>query len=129
VLFCSEIQTKHINFLCWQNAELFNSKLGVTCSGYWVFNCKEWRTKSTYNSKQPLLCMISGFRLKTNEICALLGCYAAYGVNSLPTFRGDIGPIINCQESFEDGTKRLCRNVGKELIYSVNGNWVYTRWQ
>ena len=34
--------------------------------------------------------MISGFRWKVNENCALLGCYAASSCNSLPTFRDNI---------------------------------------
>ena len=34
-----------------------------------------------------LLLVISGFRRDVDEICALLGCYAAYSGNSLRTFR------------------------------------------
>jgi len=33
------------------------------------------------------MCIISGFRGDVDEICALLGCYAVYIDNSLPTFR------------------------------------------
>jgi len=37
--------------------------------------------------KEPrLFGVISGFRRDVNEICALLGCYAAWSGNSLPTF-------------------------------------------
>jgi hypothetical protein len=32
-------------------------------------------------------CMISGFHGEVNEICALLGLYAALNDNSIPTFR------------------------------------------
>jgi len=32
------------------------------------------------------------------EICALLGYYAAYNGNSLPTFRDNIAPIFKGQE-------------------------------
>jgi hypothetical protein len=32
----------------------------------------------------------SGFRRYVDEICALLGCYAAYSGNSLPTFRDNL---------------------------------------
>jgi len=39
------------------------------------------------NSK---LCVISGFRRKVFEICPLLGHYAVYSGNSLPTFRDNI---------------------------------------
>jgi hypothetical protein len=35
-------------------------------------------------------CVISGFRRDVNEICALLGYYAAYSGNSVPTFRGNL---------------------------------------
>jgi hypothetical protein len=35
-------------------------------------------------------CFISGFRRKVDEICALVGYYAAYGGNSLPTFRDNL---------------------------------------
>jgi hypothetical protein len=34
----------------------------------------------------------------TNEICALLGYYAALSGTFLPTFRGLIGPILEGQE-------------------------------
>jgi hypothetical protein len=89
-VFCPEIQTKHTNTLCWQHIEFFNIKLCGIYSGYWVFNYKEWPTIGICNSKQSLLCMISGFRREADEICALLGCYAAYGVNFSRTFRVNI---------------------------------------
>jgi hypothetical protein len=34
-----------------------------------------------------LQCVISGFRREVDEVCALLGCYAASSGNSLATFR------------------------------------------
>jgi len=34
--------------------------------------------------------MISGFRHEVEEICALLGCYAASSSDSLPTFRDNL---------------------------------------
>jgi len=34
--------------------------------------------------------VISGFHHKADEICALKGCYAAYGGNSSPTFRDNL---------------------------------------
>jgi len=51
------------------------------------------------------ICVVSGFRREVGEICVLLCCDVAYGGNSLPTF----------QDSLEDGTDRLSRNVCKEL--------------
>jgi hypothetical protein len=36
------------------------------------------------------LCVISGFRRKVDEICSLLGYYAAYSSNSLSTFRDNL---------------------------------------
>jgi uncharacterized membrane protein YeiH len=43
--------------------------------------------------------VISGFR-REEEICALLGCYTAYGGNSLPTFRDNLlGPSSRVKKS------------------------------
>jgi hypothetical protein len=33
-----------------------------------------------------VLCVISGFRRDVDDICALLGCYAALSGSSVPTF-------------------------------------------
>jgi hypothetical protein len=61
---------------------------------------------------------ISGFRREVDENCALLGYYAAYRDNSLPTFR-DI--LVLSSRVFlnlltrEDRTDSLSRNDGKEL--------------
>jgi hypothetical protein len=75
--------------------------------------------------------MISGFRRDVNEICALLGCYAAQSGDSVPTFgenlsvpssRVKISKKKAQEESFilgililEDGTDTLSRNVYIEL--------------
>ena len=51
--------------------------------------------------------MILGFCRDVNEICALLGCYAA-----------DSGQEVQVDFDFltvEDGTDRFSRNVGREL--------------
>jgi len=51
-------------------------------------------------------------------ICALLGCYAAYGGNSLLTFRHKLSvPYSRVKKSktLADGTDTLSRNVGKKL--------------
>jgi hypothetical protein len=40
----------------------------------------------TYNK----ICVISGFRLDIDEICALLGYYAALNDNPLPMFRDNV---------------------------------------
>jgi len=37
IAVCSEIHTKHINTLCWQNVELLNVKLVGTYSNHWAF--------------------------------------------------------------------------------------------
>jgi hypothetical protein len=64
--------------------------------------------------------VISGFRCNVDEICALLGCYAASNGNPLRTFGDKLsGPIVKDQEVFfilEGGTYRLSRNVGKGLL-------------
>ena len=65
--------------------------------------------------------MISDFRRDVEEICALLGCYAAYSGSSLPTIRDNlsvppsraslkVGP-----NTLEVGADRLFRIIGKEL--------------
>ena len=45
--------------------------------------------------------LISGFRHKLDEICALLGNYAAYSGNSLPTFRDN--PLVSSSFSLNMG--------------------------
>jgi hypothetical protein len=64
-------------------------------------------------------CVISGFRRDVDEICALLGYYAALGGSSVPTFRDYLTvPIFKGQElqedfvTFEDETDRLSQKVG-----------------
>jgi len=64
---------------------------------------------------QRALFIISGFRCEAEENCALLGYYAAYSGNSLPTFRYNLSVLIFLFLILEDGTKRLSRNVCKEL--------------
>jgi hypothetical protein len=58
------------------------------------------------------VCVPSGFHRKVNEICDLLGYYAAYVDNSLPTCQGN---IFVPSSRVKNGTDRLSRNVGKEL--------------
>jgi len=38
----------------------------------------------------PVLCVISDFRLQVDETCALFGHYTAYSDNSLLTFRDNL---------------------------------------
>jgi hypothetical protein len=40
--------------------------------------------------KHEYLCVISGLPRDVDEICALLGCYAASSGNPLPTFRDNV---------------------------------------
>jgi len=43
-----------------------------------------------------MLCVIAGFRRVVEEMCVLLGYYAAYSDNSLRTFRDNLsGTIFN----------------------------------
>jgi hypothetical protein len=76
--------------------------------------------------------VISGVRcdVRVDGICALLGCYEALSGNSLLTFRYNIAlPPSVVKKSkkkaqrlfldfltFEDGTDRLSRNVGTEIL-------------
>jgi hypothetical protein len=75
--------------------------------------------------------VISGFRRDIDEICALLGYYAALSGNSAPTCRDNLSvPSSRVKKSkkkaemkaffldflaLEDGTDKLSRNVGAEL--------------
>jgi len=56
--------------------------------------------------------IIASFRHKGDEICDLLGCYAARGDNSLQNFWDT--PLIDLL-ILEVGTDVLSRKVGKEL--------------
>jgi len=54
--------------------------------------------------------MILGFHLEVYENFALLGHYATYSGNSLPTFRENVYVL-----DLEDWNTRFSRNVVKEL--------------
>jgi hypothetical protein len=66
--------------------------------------------------------VISGFRRDVDEICVLLGRYAASSGNPLPTFRHNVSlPSSRVKNSnaldflpLADGTDMLSRNVGKD---------------
>ena len=68
-------------------------------------------------------CVISDFRRDVDEICALLGYYAALIGIYVPTFRDNpSAPSSRVKKSkktdfltLKDGTDRLSRNVGAEL--------------
>ena len=50
--------------------------------------------------RQYFLNVISGFHRQVDELCILLEYYAAYGGNSLPTFRDKpTSPILKGQEN------------------------------
>ena len=98
--------------------------------------------------------MNSGFRRKVDEICSLLGYYAAYSGNSVTDVSGQPnGTIFNGRESrltrddgrfltIEDGTDRLYRNFGNgiitircaishkraEIIYFATEAWNYAKY-
>jgi hypothetical protein len=67
---------------------------------------------------KTVLSVISGFRRDADEICALLGYYAASNGNPLLTFRDNVSlPSSRVKKSLtlEDGTDMLSRKVGKGL--------------
>ena len=70
---------------------------------------------SRQDLKLKYLCVISCFRRELDESCALLGHYAVSGGCLLPTFWDSLSDPIFRGSSFEDGTDRLSRNVGKKL--------------
>jgi len=55
------------------------------------------------------LCVTSGFRLSVDDICAILGYYAAYSGNSLPKFRDNLlvpSSSVKNSLTLEDATDR-----------------------
>jgi hypothetical protein len=51
------------------------------------------------------------------EVSALQGYYTASSGNSLPTLRNNLSVIsLKVKESLEDGTDRLFRNFGNDLL-------------
>jgi hypothetical protein len=55
-------------------------------------------------------CVVSGFRSNVHKICALLGYYAAYSVNSLPTFRDNLSVTSSrIKPNIEHGNDRFIR--------------------
>ena len=62
--------------------------------------------------------MISGFRRAVDEIFTLLGYYAGYIGNSLPTFRNNLS-VPSSRAALEDGTDRLSRNISRELATTM----------
>jgi hypothetical protein len=77
------------------------------------------------------LTLISGFRRDVDEICALLGYYAASCGNCLQTFRNNVSVPSSRVKSpsrsrvlltiltREDGTVTLSRNVGKQMLHDT----------
>jgi hypothetical protein len=68
-----------------------------------------------------LLCLVSGIRRDVDNICALLGYYAASCGNCLPTFQNNVSVPSSRVNSptLEDSTDKLSRNVGKQLPYDA----------
>jgi hypothetical protein len=64
-------------------------------------------------SKLIKFCVISRFRREVDEICVLLGYYAASSGNLLPTFRGNRSVPSSGVEN---------RHVGKKLSDSLSNN-------
>ena len=65
------------------------------------------------------VCVNSSFHRDVDEICALLGYYAAQSGNSVPTFRDNISVpssrVKKSKKTLEDGTHKLSRNVCIDL--------------
>ena len=78
-----------------------------------------WGSEWTYFAEHYVVFVISGFTREGKENCTSLAYYAACSGNSLPTFRDNLlvpsSKVKNQFLTFEDGTGRLSRNVGKEL--------------
>jgi hypothetical protein len=70
--------------------------------------------------------VISGFRCELNEICAVLGFYAASNGNFVPTFQDNLSVSSSKAKQskntcfiFEDGTDRLSQKVGTKLPFDA----------
>ena len=63
------------------------------------------------NKRQNLLCVISGFRRKVDENCALVGYHAANSGNFLHVSGQPNDPVLRDQ----DGPNRLSQNIGNKL--------------
>ena len=60
------------------------------CSLTLSVSLSQYRHTNTHLISTNCTCVISGSRRDVNEICALLGYYAAYSGSSVPTFRDNL---------------------------------------
>jgi hypothetical protein len=113
---------------------LFNDILRPICeyrqvvNGYFA-SCKKITVSLTFLFILNFLSLISGFRRDVDDICGLLGYYAASCGNCLPTFRDNVwvpSSRVKSPEFFllgllirQDGTDTLSRNVGKQLPHDA----------
>ena len=61
-----------------------------------------------------MVCAFSGFRREIDEICTLLGCYAAYGGSSLSTFRDNLSFPFSRAEKSDIYTSSHLKKVVRE---------------
>jgi hypothetical protein len=108
---------------CMQKQPMFRLRLDKISKSY------VGKTYSCLMLKQEVQSVISDFRRYIDEICALLGCYAASSGNLLPTFRDNVslrssrvrksswplkvGPI-RCQKPSEKDYHSTLRNTAEE---------------
>jgi hypothetical protein len=64
-----------------------NIVLGALLPNPVTVSLSQYRHTNTHLISTNCTCVISGSRRNVNEICALLGYYAAYSGSSVPTFR------------------------------------------
>jgi len=67
-------------------------------------NCEEQLLRMAAETQDITCCLISGFHSEVDDICALLGNYAAYSGNSLPTFRTTYRSHFQGSSTDEDET-------------------------
>ena len=82
------------------------------------FNVNLPKVEAEGKIKNIAKCVISGFHLELDDNCALLGYYAAYSGNFLPSFREEFSVLsskLTKSLTPDEATDRLSRNVGKEL--------------
>jgi hypothetical protein len=72
-----------------------------------MYYCTEYVDIHKYKTNKPTI-LISGFRPDVDEICALLGYYAASCGNCLPTFRDNVSvPSSRFKSPRKKGTRTL----------------------
>ena len=106
IAVCSEIHTKHINGLCEQNVQLFNVKLGGTCSDHWSLD--DWIC--VIKTSQLMLC---------SEIIAVSSQILSTSLNLLQLLR-DCWERLKwsyvCEVRYENGPAKVWTTLCHQIL-------------